>query len=83
MKNVFRFIIGLFVFFILLALVGIAAIILSPLVIAGGILILIFILAGSVFALIVGFFAFIWYMSREEPKREKKTDYSIDQGKDV
>ena len=83
MKNFFRFLIGLVAFFIILILGIVLLIVFSPAIIAiSAILLILFIKALRLFVS-AGFFAFIWYLSREEPKRKKSKNYSIKQGKNV
>ena len=82
MKNWARFLIGLGMFFVLLIAAIIALIILSPIIVGGGLLVVILIGLALVLFGIAMFFAFIWYLSREEPEEGKSTNYSIKQGKE-
>lgn len=83
MNDFFRFLIGLFLFILAAAVLVVASIFLLPIV-AGVALValVVFFVLLAVF-LIVAFFAFIWYISRKQPKLKDNKDYSMDQGRDA
>ena len=83
MNNIFRFLIGLAVFFMVLLLIGLGLIIISPLIIAG--IIIYLLIAGIILIVYITgvFIAFIWHISQNQPELGKNKTYSIKQGKEV
>ena len=74
---------GIGIFFVLVILLGVILLLLYPLFTVMHFLIIIIVAIVLFLFAIVGFFSFIWYMSREEPKVGKSKNYSIKQGKNI
>ena len=83
MKNIFRFLIGIFVFFLVLFLVGLALLLFSPLILGIALLTLGLFIVGGILVLLLIFFSFIWYLAREEKPLKTDNNYSLDQGKEI
>ncbi len=84
MKNIYRFLIGTLLALVFVVVLPLLALILLvaaiPFIVIGGAL---FTVLAIVF-IIVGIFAFIWYLSREEKHKKKRSkSYSISQGRAV
>tara|TARA_Y100000310_G_C20614048_1_gene779615 strand:+ start:1258 stop:1509 length:252 start_codon:yes stop_codon:yes gene_type:complete len=82
MHNLFRFITGLIGFVLLLGIILVTLLLVWPILLGGAIIFLVLFILGIVLFVIFSFFAFFWYLTRKEPKHERK-DYSIKQGKEV
>jgi len=83
MKNIFRFFIGLGIAIVAILFLVIVGLLLSPLIIGGGILFLILLSIAIFLFVLLWIFGFIWYLSREEPRLGKSKNFSIKQGKDA
>ena len=83
-EDIFRFLAGLVLFFVLLAAAISAALLFSPLIFVGAVSFLALFLIGLVLLGVVAFLALIWYLLRkEEPGKKKNSKYSLKQGKEV